>query len=435
MIGETLQFMVSINSKKGFYDFVSARRLRYGKCFRTNIFRETHVFVSSTESAKAILNNDSRNFTKRYIRSIAELVGDQSLLCASHQQHKLIRSRLINLFSVGSISSFTQQFDELIVNTLSGWDKRETVVILDQALKITLKAMCKMLISLESAEEMETLQKDVGCLCEAMLAFPLRFPLTRFYKGLQARRRIMKVLEKKIRERRSGLVYRHDFLQQLMKKDDKDECPSLTDAQIQDNILTMIIAGQDTTASAMTWMVKYLDENQEVLHTVRAEQVRLAEKAPPMSFLTLENLNEMAFASKVVKESLRMASIVPWLPRLALEDCQLEGFIIKKGWTVNVDARSIHLDPTVFNDPWKFVPSRFDVEAKPYSFLAFGMGGRTCLGMNMAKAMMLVFLYRLSTTYNWKVIDSDSSIEKWAMFSRLRTGCPVTLTRINPSLG
>lgn len=59
----------------------------------------------------------------------------------------------------------------------------------------------------------------------------------------QARRRIMKVLEKKIRERRSGLVYRHDFLQQLMKKDDKDECPSLTDAQIQDNILTMIIAG------------------------------------------------------------------------------------------------------------------------------------------------------------------------------------------------
>lgn len=109
---------------------------RYGKCFRTNIFRETHVFVSSTESAKAILNNDSRNFTKRYIRSIAELVGDQSLLCASHQQHKLIRSRLINLFSVGSISSFTQQFDELIVNTLSGWDKRETVVILDQALKV-----------------------------------------------------------------------------------------------------------------------------------------------------------------------------------------------------------------------------------------------------------------------------------------------------------
>lgn len=58
----------------------------------------------------------------------------------------------------------------------------------------------------------------------------------------QARRRIMKVLEKKISERRSGLVYRHDFLQQLMK-DDKDECPSLTDAQIQDNILTMIIAG------------------------------------------------------------------------------------------------------------------------------------------------------------------------------------------------
>ncbi|KAF3446348.1 hypothetical protein FNV43_RR11527 [Rhamnella rubrinervis] len=440
LIGETLQFMAAINSGKGFYEFVRIRRLWYGNCFRTNIFGETHVFVSRTQSAKTILNNELGNFTKRYIRSIAQLVGYRSLLCADHQHHKLIRSRFTNLFSTTSISLFIKHFDQLIVENLRSWEHKSTVVVLDEALQITCKAMCKMLMSIDSEYKLEILQKEVVQVCEAMLALPLRIPGTRFHKGLQARKRIMSLIEKEINERRRGIGANNsqdDFLQRLLRVDDHDKAcsdatTSLTDAEIKDNILTMIIAGQDTTASAITWMVKFLDENQEVLHILRNEQLQLASKISTQSFLTLEDLNEMPYASKVVKESLRMASVVPWFPRLALQDCVIEGFRIKRGWNVNIDARSVHLDPTVYGDPNKFNPSRFDDEPKPYSFLAFGMGARTCLGMNMAKAMMMVFLHRLITTYRWKVTDPDSSIEKWALFSRLRSGCPVIVTRISP---
>ncbi|KAG2692623.1 hypothetical protein I3760_08G061200 [Carya illinoinensis] len=436
LIGETLQFMASIYSGKGFYHFVRIRHLQYGNCFRTNIFGETHIFVSSTESAKAILNNDSGKFTKRYIRSIAELVGDQSLLCASDQHHKLIRTRLSSFFSATSISVFVKQFDESIVETLRSWDDGSTVVVLQEALKITCKAMCKMLISLDSGEELEMLQQEVAQVCEAMLAFPLRLPWTRFHKGLQGRKRIMNILDKVISERRGGIkqAYQGDFLQQMLMEDEKasstDEAPRLTDAEIKDNILTMIIAGQDTTASAITWMVKFLDENQDVLETLRNEQQLMAKKISLKPYLSVEDLTEMPYASKVVKESLRMASVVPWFPRQALKDCEIEGFKIKRGWNVNIDAKSIHLDAMVYKDPSEFNPIRFAGETKPYSFLAFGMGGRTCLGMNMAKAMMLVFLHRLITTYRWKVVDPDTSTEKWGLFSRLKSGCPVQLTRI-----
>ncbi|XVE56085.1 hypothetical protein DITRI_Ditri03aG0208900 [Diplodiscus trichospermus] len=406
-IGETIQFMAAINSDKGFYDFVRVRSLRYGNCFKTNIFGETHVFVSSsTESAKAILNNDLGRFTKRYIKSIAELVGNQSLLCAQPHHHKLLRGRLINLFSTNSILLLVKQFDELIVNALGTWEDGGTVIVLNEALKITFKAMCKMLLSLESGLELELLQEDVGQVCEAMLAFPLRFPWTGFYKGLQARKRIMSTLEKIISRRRRGLdASTEDFLQRLLTDDGSDGMHRLTDAEIQDNILTMIIAGQDTTASAITWMVKYLGENEEVFEAIKAEQFHLAEKTSKKLFLTLDDLNEMPYASKVIKESLRMASVVPWFPRLVLQDCEIEGYKIKKGWNVNIDARSIHLDPMVYSEPNNFNPSRFDDESKPYSFLAFGMGARTCLGMNMAKAMMLVFLHRLLTTY--KQVEGD----------------------------
>ena len=131
------------------------------------------------------------------------------------------------------------------------------------------------------------------------------------------------------------------------------------------------------------------------------------------------------------------------------------GFQIKKGWILNVDARAIHYDPKIYEDPTKFNPSRFEEDARPYSFLAFGVGGRSCLGMNLAKAMMLVFLYRLMTNFRWiipfsfylwmdlfwvsytfifiirwRVTDKDSSLEKWGIFPRLRTGCPVHVTPI-----
>ncbi|CAN1835556.1 Abscisic acid 8'-hydroxylase 3 [Linum perenne] len=340
----------------------------------------------------------------------------------------------MNLVSPTSLGTFIPQFDQLIVRSLGSWPNDSTVVLLDQALQITFEAMCKMLMGLEGGHEMKSLYDDVSNIYKAMLAFPLRLPWTRFNKGLKARERVMKRLENMMSERRERPTHdEQDFLQQLLGGEGSSK---LTDGEIKDNILTMIIAGQDTTASAMTWIVKYLGDNPEVADMLRAEQVQVLERRTGQEFLGLEDLSEMPYATNVIKESLRMASIVPWFPRLALQDCHIEGYKIMKGWNINVDCRSIHLDPNLYKEPTKFNPSRYDVNEdegiRASSFMGFGMGGRTCLGMNLAKSMLLVFLHRLLTSYKWELVDSDSSIEKWAMFSRLKNGCPIHLTRITP---
>lgn len=94
------------------------------------------MFLSTTESARTVLNNESGMFTKRYIKSIAELVGDRSLLCASQHHHKLLRSRLINLFSKRSTALIVRYFDELVMDALSGWEHRGTVVLLTDLLQV-----------------------------------------------------------------------------------------------------------------------------------------------------------------------------------------------------------------------------------------------------------------------------------------------------------
>lgn len=102
-------------------------------------------------------------------------------------------------------------------------------------------------MGLEDGDELEMLQDDITSICEAMLAIPLRLPWTRFHRGLRARDRITRTLETIINERRQRRTHHDDFLQHLLAVDGetsfKVDLPRLTDAEIKDNILTMIIAG------------------------------------------------------------------------------------------------------------------------------------------------------------------------------------------------
>ncbi|XP_037497164.1 cytochrome P450 720B2 [Jatropha curcas] len=109
----------------------------------------------------------------------------------------------------------------------------------------------------------------------------------------------------------------------------------------------------------------------------------------------------------------------------------VDGFEIKKGWNVNVDATFIHFDPALYKDPLLFNPSRFDEMQKPYSFIPFGAGPRTCLGIEMGKLSMLVFLHRLTREYEWRIEDGDPSMEKTTHVPRLKTGLPITLKALN----
>ncbi|KAH1260309.1 Abscisic acid 8'-hydroxylase 1 [Glycine max] len=189
-------------------------------------------------------------------------------------------------------------------------------------------------------------------------------------------------------------------------------------SEIVDNLLTLMIAGHTTTAAAMMWSVMFLHENRETQNVLREEQLSITKMKQGASIYH-EDLNSMRYGLKVFKETLRMSNVLLWFPRVALEDCTIEGYDIKKGWHVNIDATYIQ---------------RFDEMQKPYSFIPFGSGPRTCLGINMAKVTMLVFLHRLTGGYTGTLDDSDTCLEKKAHIPRIRSGCPITLKSLSKSM-
>ncbi|KAI3665439.1 hypothetical protein L6452_44066 [Arctium lappa] len=435
LVGETFSLLSAANSSKGCYDFVRLRRLWYGKWFKTRLFGKVHVFVPSAVGAKTILSNEFRLFDKCLVKSMADAVGKKSLLCVPVESHKRIRRLLSSPFSTDSLSKFVQKFDKLVSERFKKLaENGNSFVVLDLTMKIQFDAMCDLLMSIMDESLLNEIEKDCTAVSDSMLSFPAMIPGSRYYKGIKARERLMRLFEEMIASRRNSKEVHEDFLQSMLERDSFAADEKLDDSEIMDNMLTLILGGQSTTAAAMMWSVKFLDENKQAQNMLREEQLSILGNKPKGAFLCLEDLNKMSYGSKVVKETLRMSNVLLWFPRVALDDCKIQEFEIKKGWHVNIDATHIHYDPELYKDPLHFNPSRFDEIQKPYSYIPFGSGPRVCLGINMAKLTMLVFLHRLTSGYNWTVDDQDLSLEKKSPFPRLKSGVPITLTALKDDI-
>jgi (+)-abscisic acid 8'-hydroxylase len=186
----------------------------------------------------------------------------------------------------------------------------------------------------------------------------------------------------------------------------------LTDDQIADNVVGVLFAAQDTTASVLTWILKYLHDSPKLLEAVKAEQMAIyvaneGGKRP----LTWTQTRSMTLTHQVILESLRMASIISFTFREAVADVEYKGFLIPKGWKVMPLFRNIHHNPDYFQDPQKFDPSRFKVAPRPSTFLPFGSGVHACPGNELAKLEMLVLVHRLVTAYRWEIVGASDEVE------------------------
>lgn len=435
LIGETFSLLSATNSTRGCYDFVRLRRLWHGRWFKTRLFGKVHIYIPTPEGARTIFANDFDLFNKGYVKSMADAVGKKSLLCVPVESHKRIRRLLSEPFSMTSLYAFITKFDKLLCGRLQKLEESgKSFKTLDFCMEMTFDAMCGMLMSITEDSLLRQIEKDCTAVSNAMLSFPVMIPGTRYYKGITARNRLMETFREIIARRRRGEESPGDFLQTMLQRDSFPASEKLDDSEIMDNLLTLIIAGQTTTAAAMMWSVKFLHDNKDAQDMLREEQLSLTKMKPEGASLNHEDINNMRYGLKVVKETLRMSNVLLWFPRVALKDCTIEGYEIKKGWHVNIDAACIHYDSDLFMDPLKFNPQRFDEMQKPYSFIPFGSGPRTCLGMNMAKVTMLVFLHRLTSGYTWTLDDLDTCLEKKAHIPRLRSGCPITLKSISKSM-
>ncbi len=201
----------------------------------------------------------------------------------------------------------------------------------------------------------------------------------RFKRSLNA---LDEVVLELIDERRRGPA-KNDLLSMLMDAKDPETGEGMTDLQLRDEVMTIFLAGHETTANTLAWVVTLLGRTPAVERTLVAELRQVLGSAAP----GIEHVQRLPFTSNVIKEALRLYPPVWTLGRRVVEDEVVDGWTFKKNALVLFSPWALHRLPEFWADPLAFDPTRWDVEDPRRahgSYLPFSMGQRKCIGDTFA---------------------------------------------------
>ncbi|KAB5540834.1 hypothetical protein DKX38_013808 [Salix brachista] len=393
-VGETLKLYTENPNS-----FFSNRQKRFGDIFKTHILGCPCVMISSPEAARTVLVTRAHLFKPTYPTSKEKMIGPEALFFHQGSYHsrlkKLVQASLLPSAIRGSVS----QIEQIVLELLPTW-KSNTINTLQEMKRVCMYVcmyvyMSKnvlffsffsflphfqyafdvaMISAFGSKQdlEMEGLKHLYRCLEKGYNSMPLDFPGTPFHKAMKARKLLDEKLRKLIQKRRQSGRHEGGLLGILLGAKDHVKLNQLSDSQIADNIIGVTFAAQDTTASVLTWILKYLHDNQDLLEAVTREQEGIRSKIVEANRgLTWEDTRRMPLTSRVIQETLRTASILSFTFREAVQDVEFEGYLIPKGWKVLPLFRSIHHCADFFPQPEKFDPSRFEVRARMINSLTY----------------------------------------------------------------
>ncbi|KAL7111943.1 hypothetical protein ACP275_05G121100 [Erythranthe tilingii] len=415
-IGETFE-LYSQNPNT----FFASKIKKYGSIFKTHVLGCNCVMISSPEAAKLVLVTKSDLFKPTFPASKERMLGKQAIFFHQGDYHSKLRKLVLRSFMPESIKNIVPQIESLAVKSLESWEKGQLITTFQEMKTYAFNVALLSIFGKDEVLYREDLKECYYSLEKGYNSMPINFPGTLFHKAMKARKELSKILAKILSLRRQMKMNHTDLLGSFM-----EDSEGLTDEQIADNIIGVIFAARDTTASVLTWIVKYLAENPSVLQAVTEEQEELI-KNKEENGLNWADTKKMPITTRVIQETLRAASILSFTFREAVEDVEFNGYLIPKGWKVLPLFRNIHHSPDNFTEPEKFDPSRFEVAPKPNTFMPFGSGIHSCPGNELAKLEILVLVHHLTTKYRWSMMGPQNGIQ-YAPFALPQNGLPIKLS-------
>ena len=385
------------------YELLDECAEQYGDLFTIHFFGfPPLVFLSDPQAMKEIFALDERYFDVGRANVILKpLVGDNSLLLLDGTHHKRERKLLMPPFHGAKVASYAETICQITRDVCQAWQPGQTVVAGEAMPEITMEVILQTVFGLREGDryqELKTLLVQLLDLTGSPLSSSLLFfnvlqqDLGRWSpwgKFVHTRRRVYALLQAEIDERRAADNFDGDDMRDDMREDmlslmllarDENGEP-MTDDELKDELITMLAAGHETTASVLCWALYWVHKLPEVKAKLMAELESVAEDAGLMAIAKLPYLNAIA------SESLRLYPIVPVVsPRIAKAPTTIQGRTYPAGTYFAPSIYNIHHREDLFPDSKTFNPERFlERQYAPYEFVPFGGGNHRCLGYALAK--------------------------------------------------
>lgn len=384
------------------YGYYARMRARYGDLFSMPTMNGLLVIAHTSDGAREILAGGEKDFGSGFgVDALAPIVGRGSLLLLEGDAHRRERKTLSPVFHGNRMRAYGPAMQRAALDRGESWLPGERIVMQDEMQAISLDVIIRAVLGVTDRERLEPFRVAIRNAVEQVSPLPLFLaPLRHEFFGFGPWARFMRhkrafdeMLSVEIDAARALPAPREDVLSRLVHARDDEDRP-FTDESIRDHLVTLLIAGHETTSTALAWVFYELARHPEIHGWLLEQIASLGDDPDPGDLAALPALEAVA------RESLRLHPIVPEFFRTVKHGYRLQGWDIPPGVVLAGSILSLHQDPDVYPNPEAFLPERFlDGAHPPHEFAAFGGGHRYCLGAAFALAEMAIVIGTLMPRY------------------------------------
>jgi cytochrome P450 len=414
------------------------------RIYESNSILGKMLVVSDSDSVRRVLLENVGNYPKNdmEIRFFSAMFGE-GLLSAGAEKWRIHRKIMAPSFGARSVAAYTPVMADAVIEFATEWAKlpqHAEIDIVEEMQALTLKMICRTMFS-SDAEELAALAGDALDFVQSTLKFglldvlPIIGPL-RIKRKQEAIRdrfgRMDAAIYRLIGEREKNLNSGpNDLLTRLIAAKDPDDGAGLNASEVRDEVITLFMAGLETTAVTMTWVWYLLSQHLDAAARLRAELDSVLGARVP----TTEDVPKLVYARMIVEEAMRMYPPAPGISvRQAVNDDELCGVKVAAGTQVLVAPWVLHRHQLYWERPEVFDPERFSAErseGRPrYAYLPFGGGPRICIGATLAMTEAVVILALLGQQFRLDLVPGQKIKLLARITLRPQHGIKMTLDRV-----
>ncbi|MEM7036414.1 MAG: cytochrome P450 [Bacteroidota bacterium] len=434
-LGNALSFV-----RKDRLEWLAGLSAEHGHLIRMKLFNEPILLVQEADWLQYILQSHYKDFTKqgRVIEKGKAVLGN-GLFTSEGEFWRKQRRLAQPAFYKRRLEGLALTMVECIEAMLKEWEQYaasgKVVDIGNEMMRLTLHVVTQSMFggSLTEEEYMAFADTFPALLRETNRRILNPFPFmdhVRPGRAAQYRRNIERLdamIYRMIEERRASGEDGDDLLGMLMAARDEDSGEGMSEQQLRDEVMTIFIAGHETTAQALCWALLMLHRHPEIQTKLQSEAVQvLGERSP-----TMEDFMAMPYGLKVFKETLRLYPPVAIFVRRALKSFEMSGYKVPAGTGFIIPPYMMHRDPRFWDDPKRFDPERFtperEKERPKFVYFPFGGGPRICIGTKFAMMEAVLALGMMLRRFRVEPVDPDNVEMDLTMTLRPRGGLPARI--------
>jgi cytochrome P450 len=389
--------------------------LEKGPLCYTTLLGKRIYFVNDAEYVKRILLDNVANYPKSvtYRNNLRPFLGD-GLLISEGEFWKRQRRLAQPAFHLRRLKAFAATMAECAAAMAAGWQHGQVIDVMAAMNAVTMEIVARTLFGAdvsgeigEVAEAMAVLQEETGRVrLTAFFDLPELLTRPRGKRFARAVATLDRIVNRIVAERRAAGDARDDLLSMLLEARDEETGEGMTDRQLRDELVTLFLAGHETTALALTWSFHLLAQTPRAEAVLQAEvDEALGTGSPARPAPGFDDLEKIPYARMVAEESMRLYPPAYVFSRRAAGNDKLGPYDMPAGAHIVISPYALHRQPDYWPEPDAFWPERFAPGARTdrpkLAYLPFGGGPRICIGS--AFAMMEHALVLCSVVRRWRV--------------------------------